>query len=210
MDEITYIGYHGTTNENAKNIIALNEFNKSNNADDWLGSGVYFYETLDNALLYNIKKYKKHHKKVPQYKQLINEYSIIKCCIKCKKNEIIDFSEIDQIYKFLWAWLQIFERVKDDEEYKKLKFKDGYIINWLINNTPYFENCKVLLNIFCLDLTSYGKVKEIFSKKTRIGGYRFHQLYICVVDINCITDIKCVKKMYQNRYTAIDKLLKIY
>lgn len=211
MDEVRFIGYHGTAKENAKNIIKKSHFNKSNNVDDWLGSGVYFYNTLDNAIMYNIKKYKKRHRKFPKYSELKEEYSILTSQISCKDDEIIDFGQIDELYKFLWAWLEVYDRIKDDERYKRLKFKDGYVINWLINETSYFDNCKLLINVFFLDLTNHNKnINKIFQNKTRIGGYKFSQLYICVLSDDIIQNIEYINKEYEDRYKVIKDLINIY
>lgn len=210
MDEVKFIGYHGTLKEKANNIINENQFNRSNNDDDWLGSGIYFYNTLDNAIMYNIKKYKKQHHKFPKYNELKEEYSILTSQISCKEDEIVDFGKLDELYKFLWAWLEIYDRVKDDEMYQRLKFKDGYIINWLINETPYFENCKLLINVFFLDLTKRKNINKVFRRKTRIGGYKFSQLYICVLSDEVIQNIEYANKEYEDRYKVIKDLINIY
>ncbi len=41
---ITKYGYHGTTQEAAEHIIAEHNFIDSNKNNEWLGSGVYFFE----------------------------------------------------------------------------------------------------------------------------------------------------------------------
>lgn len=210
MKEQIYIGYHGTTKERAEKIIEEKKFDKSNNEDDWLGSGVYFYNNLDNAILYNIRKYKKKYRVFPKYEKLDKEYKILKSCIRCKDSEIIDFTKIDELYKFLWAWKQIHEKIKNNKLYQKLDFKDGYVINWLLNETDYFKGCKLLLNIFFLDLTSHKRINEIFRKKTRIGGYYFHQLYICVLDNSCIESIEYIDEKYEYKYDLIKNLIEIY
>lgn len=206
MANVTYIGYHGTPTDKAEQILLKYEFNKSNNEDDWLGSGIYFYDTLENAICYNIRKYYNKNSKVPKFEQLVKNYKILKTCIKCDEKEIVDFNTFEQLYKFLWAWAQIYEIVKDDDEYKKLKFKDGYILNWLINESDYFNGCKVFLNIFNLDLTYHKKVKSIYNKKTRIGGYCFHQLYICVLDKKCISNIELVSDEYEKEFDMINDI----
>jgi len=42
MERSEIIGYHGTSEENAKKIVTTN-FKRSENPDDWLGYGVYFF-----------------------------------------------------------------------------------------------------------------------------------------------------------------------
>ena len=155
---VTIIGYHGTDRKSAKDILEENKFDKSENEDDWLGSGVYFYTKLDNVILLNIRRYINQYKKYPEYKDLSKERKIIISEIQC-------------------------DEVKNNKYYKKLKIKDCYIINWLFDHTEYFEGCKVIKNIFQLDLKFNRKILDIFYNKTRIG-YTLHQQYICVIDTN--------------------------
>ena len=43
-------GYHGTTLDNANKIINEGSFLLSNSDKDWLGSGIYFYFNINDAL----------------------------------------------------------------------------------------------------------------------------------------------------------------
>ncbi|GGB85311.1 hypothetical protein [Staphylococcus nepalensis] len=46
---IEILGYHGTTQNSALNIIENNNFKKSTKKNEWLGHGVYFYELYEKA-----------------------------------------------------------------------------------------------------------------------------------------------------------------
>lgn len=48
-------GYHGTTKERAKKIVEENKFNISNENDEWLGKGIYFYEKYSDAIRWESK-----------------------------------------------------------------------------------------------------------------------------------------------------------
>lgn len=48
-------GYHGTSNENADNIINNKLFNPSDSEKDWLGKGIYFYEKYIDAAMWKNK-----------------------------------------------------------------------------------------------------------------------------------------------------------
>lgn len=204
-DVITYIGYHGTDKHSANCILLKNEFNKSNNDDDWLGRGIYFYDNINDTILYNIRKYINTNKKYPEYKELSKERKILVCTIECNSDNIFDLNEIDNIRKFLGLWKMFYEKVKNNEKYKNLDYKDGYMINWLFDNTDYFKGCQVISNIFSLDLKFKRKINKIFNKKTRIG-YTLQQKYICVVDDKCIKEINLFNKNYINEYTIIKDL----
>jgi len=43
-------GYHGTRRVNADQILTSQEFHPSDSGADWLGNGIYFYESYEDAL----------------------------------------------------------------------------------------------------------------------------------------------------------------
>lgn len=63
-----YIGFHGTTTENAEKILAEKKFNQSKKLDEWLGKGIYFFAYPEDAEWW-----------CKEYKKLIqpNEYTIL-------------------------------------------------------------------------------------------------------------------------------------
>lgn len=197
-----YKAFHGTTIDNAKSIIDGNEYKKSNNEDDWLGSGIYFYDNLDNVILYNIRQYKNDKKKYPTYNDLLEQRGILVSIIECYEDEIVDLNEFKNLRKFLGLWKMLYDRVKDDEEYKKLHYKDGYMINWLCEETDYFKGCKIFKNIFSLDIRFRRKINKLFNGKTRIG-YNIQQVFLCVVDESCIKSIEIFEDDYQDEYETI-------
>ncbi|MCI8699746.1 MAG: hypothetical protein HFJ47_00190 [Clostridia bacterium] len=200
--DTTIVGYHGTENQSANLILSNNKYNKSNNEDDWLGSGIYFYDNLENAILYNIRNYINKNKIYPKYVDLIEERVILVNVIKCKEDEIVDLNEFENLRKFLGLWKIFYDKVKNDEEYKKLKLKDGYMINWLYENTIYFKGCKIFKNVFNLDLRFKRNISKIFNKKTRIG-YNLNQIFICVVDDSCIKSIRLYESDYEKEFEII-------
>ena len=200
--DTTIIGYHGTEIQSANLILSNSKYNQSNNEDDWLGSGIYFYDNLENAILYNIRKYINKNKIYPQYTELKNKTAILVNIIKCKEDEIVDLNEFENLQKFLGLWKIFYDRVKNNEEYKKLKLKDGYMINWLCENTIYFKECKIFKNVFNLDLRFNRNISKIFNKKTRIG-YNLNQIFICIVDDSCIKSIELYKNDYEKEFEVI-------
>lgn len=205
MGEVIYTAFHGTDKESAKSILSQNSFTQSDNDDDWLGRGVYFYTNIDNAILYNIRQFINDYKLYPNYKELSKERKILLAQIECDSEDIFDLNDIENMGKFLGLWKIFYERVKENPKYKNVKYKDGYMINWLFDNTDYFDGCKVILNIFMLDLKFHRKINEIFNNKTRIG-YMLQQEFICVVDNNCIRSVEIYNKNYQNEYNIIKDL----
>ena len=57
-DCLNITAYHGTLADRA-NCIEATGFNKSNKEIEWLGYGVYFFDTLDNAKYWAIQEYKR-------------------------------------------------------------------------------------------------------------------------------------------------------
>jgi hypothetical protein len=55
----TIIGYHGTTAEIADRLVAGVPFKPSGNTDDWLGTGVYFWEYAPKQAWWWAEKFKK-------------------------------------------------------------------------------------------------------------------------------------------------------
>lgn len=71
-------GYHGTTKNNANKIVKENRFKISNNKDEWLGKGIYFYEKYSDAVKWETKD--KHHSD-----------AVLHVIVEIDDNEYIDF-----------------------------------------------------------------------------------------------------------------------
>jgi hypothetical protein len=56
----TVIGYHGTSDEVADRLVAGEPFTPSESINEWLGSGVYFWEYAPKQALWWAKKLKRH------------------------------------------------------------------------------------------------------------------------------------------------------
>lgn len=203
MDEKNIITvFHGTTFESALKILKENHFNKSCNEDDWLGNGIYFYDNLNNAILYNIRKYINHNALYPTYDKLSKERVILVANIEYSDNEIVDFNEIENLQKLLGLWKLFYDKIKNNETYKKLKYKDGFMINWLLKKTDFFSGCKILKNTFNLDLRFKRKISKIFDKKTKIG-YNLTQIFWCILDESCIKNLNLYNDNYEKQFIII-------
>lgn len=58
----TIVAYHGTTAHQADRLVAGYPFKPSNNSDDWLGSGIYFWEYAPKQAWWWATKFKKFDK----------------------------------------------------------------------------------------------------------------------------------------------------
>lgn len=210
MDEknIT-IGYHGTTRDAAKEILDSQDVKDSVEPDEWLGKGKYFYDRYTNAIEYIMKKYKKNKEinKTISYSNLVKNYSILIAKIECEKRDILDLDEITLLSKFVWAWEQIYEIVKDNEEFKKMIFRDGYIIDYMLNEVMEYKVVIKTFDRIIQDNQNRRKENTVFDK-TRIA-YEVKQKYICVKDKSCIREIKQYENDFQQEYNSISGLNKI-
>ncbi len=82
-------GYHGTTKENANNVLKEKKFYLSKSPRDWLGEGIYFYFNYADALDWTIQK---------EYK----EVAILHVIIRVPDENVIDFDSDkgSSIYSF--------------------------------------------------------------------------------------------------------------
>lgn len=210
MDEEKLItGYHGTTNEAAMEILDNQDIKDSIKADEWLGKGKYFYDRYTNAIEYIIRKYNENKDicKAISYKNLVNNYSILMADLKCRKEDILDLDEIITLSDFVWAWEKIYKIVKDNQEFKMLTFRDGYMIDYMINEVM---NYKIVIKTFdrLIKNKENRKIGNMFFDKTRIV-YEIKQKYICVKDENCIKNIERFEDDFRKEYDSISGLNKI-
>lgn len=209
-DENIIVGYHGTTKEAAENIILTQVINDSEGQEEWLGKGKYFYDRYTNAIEYNIRKYNENRNinEPISYKNLTKNYSILETVIKCHKDDILDLDEIIILSRFVWAWENIYNKVKDKEEFKKLNYRDGFIIDYMLNEIPGF-NYKIVMKTFdriTRNIQHKGQDNIVFDR-TRII-YEIKQKYICVKDGSVIEIINENQNEYQNEYDKIKRLVK--
>ena len=211
MDEENITGYHGTIKEAAKNIIETQKIDNSIGDEEWLGRVKYFYDRYTNAIEYNMKKYNenKNINELISYNNLIINYAILETTIKCAKEDILNLDEIIILSKFVWAWEKIYNKVKENPNFQKLKYRDGYIIDYMINEIP---GCKYKVVVKTFDrITKEFKNRRkdnIVFDSTRII-YEIKQKYICVKDESVIKKIKENNKNFQKEYNAIERLIKI-
>lgn len=208
-DKIKIVGYHGTSKNCAENIINTQNIEDSIGDEEWLGKGKYFYDRCTNALEYNMKKYNENREinKPISYNRLMREYCILEANISCDKKEILDLDEIVLLSKFIWAWEQIYEVVKDDEDFQKLEFRDGYIIDYMIGEVCNYKIVTKTFDRFFKNKMYRDKENMIFDK-TRII-YEVKQKYICVKDKACICNIVKSTTDYSTVYNQISNLKNI-
>lgn len=129
-----YIGYHGTTAESAKSILADNHFNPSTKMDEWLGDGVYFFEN-DYLQAYDFITRARKKEDVKVLKAEIESDNVLDLTLKEVQVLINEFR------------LSIIERLKDEfQGQNKNKLQNGVIINKLCDTSE--EKIDVVRGVF--------------------------------------------------------------
>ena len=95
-----FIGYHGTTQDNANTIMATG-FIPSQNHNDWLGHGIYFFIDGISCPKNNAEEWAKNQacdndNKCYPYKT----YSVIKAKVNVQKSKLLDLTTTDGLIVF--------------------------------------------------------------------------------------------------------------
>lgn len=164
----TETGYHATLAK-YKESIEKEGFEPSNNDDDWLGEGVYFWDNIENA-----QWWKRKRKTIP--------HCIFVCNLSCNLSNYLNLDneyEMDKLDAF-------------SKNYINEMSKNGV-------KKPHFKNSNQIKKFFCdiyclknnIDILSFTFKHDIINKagfKTKTIDRR----QICVREPNCIS-IKDIK-----------------
>lgn len=132
----TIIGYHGTDAETADQLVRGDAFTPSENIDDWLGHGVYFWEYAPKQAWWWARKYKHH-----------NNPAVVGAMIRLGKCfDLLDSSNVKELRRFhdslLAQWRSLGEEIPENgNQHKKL---DCAILNAYYNAQPEIETCRAV------------------------------------------------------------------
>ncbi|ACV60977.1 hypothetical protein Dtox_0013 [Desulfofarcimen acetoxidans DSM 771] len=115
----TFIGFHGTTAENAKEIIKTRYFKYSMDDEEWLGEGVYFFEKDIKQAYYYCVKAKKY-----------TNWTILKSKIVC--NVFWDLTLTDHVEEF-----QKIAKLFKDRYHKRKDGRPRKLMNAVVFNAMY-------------------------------------------------------------------------
>ena len=77
---IELVGYHGTIKTNAEKILSSGIFKESNEKDDWLGHGIYFFADIENAIKWANERANRYNE----------EAVVLSANIKCDMNRYLN------------------------------------------------------------------------------------------------------------------------
>lgn len=162
----TETGYHATASMHKESII-VNGFKPSNNADDWLGEGVYFWDNIRNAEWWMscVKK---------------DTGCIFACELKCSLPDYLNLdneSEMNKLNTFSKQYIREMINLGN----KKPDFKNNH------------QRKKFFCDIYCsrknISILSFTFKHDIINE----AGFRtgvFKRRQICVRKPDCISNVR--------------------
>lgn len=189
------IGYHGTSKENANNILKYKKFLKSRDEDEWIGPGIYFYDNIENAYEYNMR-----NNNDLSYEDFVSKTSILEVNINCEEQNILNLNDFENKFRFILFYDLVKDYIKNNKRFKECDFQDGLVLKYLLEETDLLNGCQVITNVF--SRTFKKATKEINSR----FAYEIKQLYINVIDEKCISDIKVANNRNEKLYKMINEI----
>lgn len=168
-DYLNMQGYHGTLADRADSIIA-NGFNRSSKEIEWLGFGVYFFDSFSNAKAWAIQEHDRQ-------KGDASPPVVLAVTIRTLKSDFLDLDERSTMRSF------------------EKELKRGYQAMFGSGNggAPNFKDKRELRCFWCNFYTKiHPNIKVIAFTFHRIQcnefGFRlvYGQRQLCVVDSACI------------------------
>ena len=132
----TIIGYHGTDADTAEELTKGADFAVSENIDDWLGHGIYFWEYAPKQAWWWAKKYKHHV-----------QPAVVGAMIRLGRCfDLLDSTNVKELRKFhdtlLNQWQSSgLEVPENGNQHKKL---DCAIFNAFYTCDPSVETCRAV------------------------------------------------------------------
>lgn len=159
----TCTGYHGTDSQCAQQILKSQQFKKSNDDEEWLGDGAYFFENDKQQAVYYAKKAKK-----------IVDYKVISVAIQ--SNSLLDLIDTETYESFEQFAYKLKDRYKKRKDKKPRQLMNSVVLDVMYKLKPY----EVVRAVFPVPRTSA-------APRTNIQQM---QVQVCVKEQKCISDIK--------------------
>jgi hypothetical protein len=132
----TIIGYHGTDADTAERLVKGDDFARSENTDDWLGHGVYFWEYASKQAWWCAKKYK-HYR----------EPAVVGAMIRLGRCfDLLDSANVKQLRTLHNSLLQHWRLLNQPipENGNQHKVLDCAILNAFYTVRPEVETCRAV------------------------------------------------------------------
>lgn len=165
---LNYVGYHGTSEEKGNQILKCGYFKWSDGEDEWLGSGIYFFERSGYYAIWWAS----------DIKHFVN-YRILKADITLESEKILDLTVPSNTDELDYYANMLMQKKAKTKSFAHKEINDNLVINYIYNNIQKFD---AVIGIF--DQTRY-KRKALY--KSRILP---HQIQVCIRNTPCITNIQ--------------------
>jgi hypothetical protein len=159
----TFFGYHGTKGVYARQIVSSGYFKPSLDENDWLGSGVYFFEDDIKQAYYYCIKAKKY-----------TSWAILWARIEA--DNVIDLTKLDHFEEFQKIAKKIKDRYLKTKEGKPRKLINSVVLDMMYKLKPYDV-------VRCHFEVPSGFVVDRTNVKAM-------QTQLCVRNANCIKEFK--------------------
>ena len=171
MEQCHLVGYHGTTQDNASSILAENLFRKSKRKNDWLGTGIYFFEHKAHAIWWTT------HSRFNG-----KETAIIEVLLEFIDNQLLDLDDPAQLQELDNLVRLYFEKANHSEPTTKPNFASDA------------ERWCFACNLIKQADPTIAIIRYTFpvGKRNYFSGFSPTQRQICVSDDSVI---KCIEKV---------------
>lgn len=159
---LKYKGYHGTTRDNADKIMDMNLFFPSTGEEEWLGTGVYFFEDIYQALHWCTQT-----RRYPYYAVLVS---------KLNSDNVFDLTNMDHLQEFMKMAKSLKDRYKTTKDRHKRKLINAVVLNFLYKVKPF-------------DMVRAAFNSPVRLQAERVNVLPV-QIQLCVKNNSCITGIE--------------------
>ena len=207
MEQQIITGYHATNKNNESSIINFGyDISKCKEDEQWLGKGIYFWESLYYAIEWN---YINSHSfsRSAILKKIINDKTIFVADIFIEKDRMLDLSSPEGTIIFE-EFQKVLKENLGENEIKEAYKRDDVCWIYILQKYGFFEK-------FDIVIATYKKEIKSNAIKSPRNFERYVQKQICVKKINNIinnriyNDIDRIKYYFQhihNNRTSSSKL----
>lgn len=183
--------YHGTSMENALNIVKTQyfEITSDNENKKYLGTGAYFYFNFLDAIEWNNKVYWDNYHAFPSYNKLVNDFAIIETKLDLEKINVLNLDNREDIIKYKIIVKNIKEELRTIEDYN-----DSHELATIIN---YLYKKNLIDDIDAIQKTFPFPIPKSF------GARNIQKTMICIKKIEILSKFYLSTKINIETYNKI-------
>lgn len=179
MEQEIITGFHSTSKKNEESILKFGyDLSKCKEEEQWLGKGIYFWQSLYYAVEWNyIHTYSFSKKSILD--NILNNKTIFKAEIFTEKDRTLDLSSPEGTILFEEFQNIVIEDLSDEER-NLLKEKDDVFWIYMIKEKGFFEKFDII------KATYKKEIKLNSNKKSPRNFEKYIQSQICVKRVSNI------------------------